>query len=154
MTGTQLRGSILYHSCVCVLTLSLYCSTTNHTARKPSPQHHHHHHAFPQKRAIRGPGRRCRGWRLRPEGMYYARRRYLTRVAASPGSCVGVSTLSPPPLPAVEPACATPRSLLSHTLHHHHFPSHLITQGMFNNLYAQATSYGKWARSHSKTVRD
>jgi hypothetical protein len=28
------------------------------------------------------------------------------------------------------------------------------TQGMFNNLYAQATSYGKWARSHSKTVRD
>lgn len=25
---------------------------------------------------------------------------------------------------------------------------------MFNNLYAQATSYGKWARSHSKTVRD
>lgn len=38
--------------------------------------------------------------------------------------------------------------------HRHLFQSHQMVQGMFNKLYAQATSYGKWARSHSKTVRE
>lgn len=52
----------------------------------------------------------------------------------------------PPPLPAMS-ACMR-HSSPSHTAPPHH------TQGMFNNLYAQATSYGKWARSHSKTVCD
>jgi hypothetical protein len=47
-------------------------------------------------------------------------------------------------------ACATPTLTPPATTP---IPSN-HTQGMFNNLYAQATSYGKWARSHSKTVRD
>lgn len=148
--GTQLRGSILYHSCVCPDPFHSI-STTNHTARKPSIITII---IMPSRKSVRFEDLDDGA----EDGVYGLKvcRVYARPWCARPGLYVLVSTLRPL-FYACRRACMRPAPIppLSHTPHHHHhFPSHPITQGMFNNLYAQATSYGKWARSHSKTVRD